>query len=147
MANLPLNRQDVEKCLPHKAAMVLLEKVRHCNSDTLECETTTHLQEDHPLRIEGQLSIFTGIEYAAQAMALHSFLNADYEGKAKTGFVAVTSRVKPYFDFLDQVQDTLNISVALVDASGGGSLYEFCISYGADKAAVLDGKLLVMLSD
>lgn len=147
MANMPANKQEVASCLPHKGPMVLLENVLHCTEEGLECETRTHLQVEHPLSIEGQLSIFVGVEYAAQAMALHKSLNAVGDGKVRSGFVAVTSNVTPYLDFLNQASGALNVVVNMLDSSGGGSLYEFRITHSQEKLPVLEGKLLVMLSE
>lgn len=147
MTNIPVNKQEVARCLPHEGPMVLLERVLQCTEESLECETSTHLQPEHPLSIEGQLSVFAGVEYAAQAMALHKCLNAESDGKVRSGFVAVTSNLMPHLVVLNQASGTLNVAVNMLDSSGGGSLYEFHISHGQKKLPVLDGRLLVMLSD
>ena len=69
-----LDRGWIEKHIPHQGRMCLLDEVIEWNAQHIRCRTATHRAPDNPLRSHGRLGIACGIEYAAQAMALHGAL-------------------------------------------------------------------------
>ncbi len=69
-----LNRAWIEARIPHQGRMCLLDEVVECNAQYIRCATATHRAPDNPLRSHGRLGSAAGIEYAAQAMALHGAL-------------------------------------------------------------------------
>jgi predicted hotdog family 3-hydroxylacyl-ACP dehydratase len=81
-----LNRAWIEARIPHQGRMCLLDEVIDWNAQHIRCVTATHRAPDNPLRSHGQLGIASGIEYAAQAMALHGAL----AGGAATGTTVAT---------------------------------------------------------
>jgi predicted hotdog family 3-hydroxylacyl-ACP dehydratase len=56
--------------------MCLLDRVVHWDSQRIHCRASSHRSADNPLRSRDQLSAACGIEYAAQAMAVHGALQA-----------------------------------------------------------------------
>jgi predicted hotdog family 3-hydroxylacyl-ACP dehydratase len=71
---MPLNRAWIEARIPHQGRMCLLDEVLDWNAQHIRCRTATHRALDNPLRSHGRLGTACGIEYAAQAMALHGAL-------------------------------------------------------------------------
>jgi predicted hotdog family 3-hydroxylacyl-ACP dehydratase len=71
---MSLNRAWIEARIPHQGRMCLLDEVIDWNAQHIRCRTATHRAPDNPLRAHGRLGIACGIEYAAQAMALHGAL-------------------------------------------------------------------------
>ena len=71
---MPLNRAWIEARIPHQGRMCLLDEVIEWNAQRIRCRTATHRAPDNPLRSHDRLGIACGIEYAAQAMALHGAL-------------------------------------------------------------------------
>jgi predicted hotdog family 3-hydroxylacyl-ACP dehydratase len=69
-----LNRAWIEARIPHQGRMCLLDEVLDWNAQHIRCRTATHRAPDNPLRSHDRLGIACGIEYAAQAMALHGAL-------------------------------------------------------------------------
>jgi predicted hotdog family 3-hydroxylacyl-ACP dehydratase len=69
-----LNRAWIEARIPHQGRMCLLDEVLDWDAQHILCRTATHRAPDNPLRSHDRLSIACGIEYAAQAMALHGAL-------------------------------------------------------------------------
>jgi predicted hotdog family 3-hydroxylacyl-ACP dehydratase len=69
-----LNRAWIEARIPHQGRMCLLDEVLDWDAQHIRCRTTTHRAPDNPLRSHDRLGIACGIEYAAQAMALHGAL-------------------------------------------------------------------------
>ena len=66
----------ISTLIPHQGRMCLLDAVLDCSAERITCTATSHTAADHPLRGANGLPAPVGIEYAAQAMALHGALNA-----------------------------------------------------------------------
>ena len=66
-----LNRPDIARLIPHAGRMVLLDGVLDWTAETLRARACSHRAPDNPLRRAGRLSVIAGIEYAAQATAIH----------------------------------------------------------------------------
>src|ERR1700679_4346194 len=69
-----MNRAWIETRIPHQGRMCLLDQVLAWDAHHIRCRTSTHRALDNPLRSHDRLGIASGIEYAAQAMALHGAL-------------------------------------------------------------------------
>jgi predicted hotdog family 3-hydroxylacyl-ACP dehydratase len=69
-----LDRSWIERNIPHHGRMCLLDEVLEWDAQHIRCRSGTHRQPDHPLRSQGRLGAACGIEYAAQAMAVHGAL-------------------------------------------------------------------------
>ncbi len=69
-----LDRAWIERHIPHHGRMCLLDEVIEWNAEHIRCRSGTHRMADHPLRSHGRLGSACGIEYAAQAMAVHGAL-------------------------------------------------------------------------
>lgn len=137
---------DIAPLLPHAAPMILIESPIESAENYLMCRTDSHLLANHPLRIEGILNIFSGIEYAAQAMALHARLSGapGQEGEQPPrGFVATASKVKAFAARLDQYPHPLLVRVDRIASSRDSSLYSFIIK--ADEILLLEGQLMAVI--
>ena len=73
---MPLDRHWIEQHIPHKGRMCLLDEVLSWDATRIRCRSATHRTADNPLRAHGRLGAACGIEYAAQAMAVHGALVA-----------------------------------------------------------------------
>ena len=73
---MPLDRDWIEQHIPHKGRMCLLDEVLSWDALRIRCRSGTHRAADNPLRAHGRLGVACGIEYAAQAMAVHGALCA-----------------------------------------------------------------------
>lgn len=144
---------EVAELLPHDGAMVLLDSVEKWSEAEIVCSSSSHTKSDNPLRVNGVLSVYAGVEYAAQAMAAHNALNArDVEvggeaespaQKPRQGVVAVASKIEASVLCLDEDPSPMVILVKSLDGTGDSSLYQFEIRQG-DELRVA-GRLLVML--
>ena len=98
-----LNRDEIEKLLPHGAAMVMLDMVRSCADASIVCPTRNHHNPNHPLRVDGRLSVLVGIEFAAQAMALHEALTRGRgAATARSGRLVALRGVEVLAETLDE---------------------------------------------
>ena len=89
-----LDRAGIAQRIPHSGSMCLLERLESWDADAIHCSTTTHAQDDNPLRTESGLLAPNAIEYAAQAMALHGGLLAAEGSTPSAGFLASARNVK-----------------------------------------------------
>jgi predicted hotdog family 3-hydroxylacyl-ACP dehydratase len=148
----PLGYAEIAPLLPHAAPMVLLDRVDSWDAQTIRCSAQSHLALDNPLRQDGILSIYTGVEYAAQAQALHARLTAPSgDGALRKGFVAVASKVEaPMSDLdkqvvdLDEIAAPLDIELTQLAVNDASSLYRFSLS--AAGQLLLQGELLAVLA-
>lgn len=148
----PLEYTVIARLLPHTAPMVLLERVDGWDLQTIRCSARSHLAPDNPLRQDGILSIYAGVEYAAQAQALHARLTATPgDGAPRKGFIAVASKLeaqmldlnKPVSD-LDEIAAPLQIELTQLAVNDASSLYRFSLS--AAGQLLLQGELLAVLA-
>jgi predicted hotdog family 3-hydroxylacyl-ACP dehydratase len=150
-----LNRTWIEARIPHQGRMCLLDEVLDWNAQHIRCRTATHRAHDNPLRAHGRLGIACGIEYAAQAMALHGAL-AGGAGSAANGTVdAITGRssrvgllagvrdVRFLALRLDDIESDLICEVTHLAGDSLTALYEFVLR-DRDRS-LLSGRAAVIL--
>jgi predicted hotdog family 3-hydroxylacyl-ACP dehydratase len=99
---------------------------------------------DNPLRRHGQLSSITGIEYAAQAMALHAALCSDTGAPPRHGYLAAVRDTLCMTAVLDEYNSPLIVSAELVFGDSSRVIYSFSIK--CDGAALVSGRAAVALS-
>lgn len=146
---LPIAHSDIRRVLPHAGAMCLLDSVRAWDEQSISCVTRSHRSPSNPLRGLGGLASANGIEYAAQAMALHAALvgGADVAtapDKPAHGVLASVRSVRLRVPFLDVFDDDLLVSARLLSGDPMTALYEFSVHAGA--AELLTGRASVMFN-
>lgn len=135
------DRAWIERHIPHQGAMCLLDEIIAWDDALVTCRTATHCRLDNPLRARGGLPAVCGIEYAAQAVALHGAL---VSGRPSTrGYLASVRGVTLEVERLDDQGATLTINARLLGADEGSMLYRFDLTSGA--RSLLSGRLAVVL--
>lgn len=128
--------------IPHQGAMCLLHAVQSWHADRLHCNALSHNAFDNPLRARGQLAAACGIEYAAQAMAVHGALIADGTPQ-RQGFLASVRGVTLHVARLDDIADEISIEVARFSGDDNTILYDFFIK--SDCKMLLEGRAAVFM--
>jgi predicted hotdog family 3-hydroxylacyl-ACP dehydratase len=141
-AALPFTRSDFEHLIPHSGEMCLLARVVACDDATIRCEADNHADPANPLRNVRGLPASAGIEYAAQAMALHAALQRGGDGPIQSGAIAVLSNVEWTVDLLDAVEGPLCVEATLLAGTGGGRQYSFAVG-PREAAPVITGTVVV----
>ena len=128
-----LNRIAIAALIPHQGAMCLLEEVLSRDDDHIVCRAVSHRDGAHPLREGGVLHAVCGIEYAAQAMAVHGALLGRRGGSSpvRGGMLAAARDVVLSVDRLDDIAEDLVVSARKLLAEGEWLLYEFTLHAGA----------------
>jgi predicted hotdog family 3-hydroxylacyl-ACP dehydratase len=142
-----MNRHWIAARIPHQGRMCLLDEVIGYDVSGIRCRTGTHRLADNPLRSHGRLGIACGIEYAAQAMALHGALAPGKQvrdGAApRAGLLASVRNVRPSVLRLDDIESDLICEAVRVAGDGLTALYEFELRDDARK--LLSGRASVVL--
>lgn len=132
---------DIASLIPHDAPMVLLDSITHWDEGYILCRALSHTRADNPLRDAGRLSIFAGVEYAAQAMAAHASLRSTGE-PAQRGIIATASKLAPKCQWLDEYSEPLWVRVQLLASTANSSMCQFQITSGATE--LLSGQLTAL---
>lgn len=141
-----LEREEIAALIPHEGAMCLLDAVISTDDDSIVCRAVGHRDAAHPLRDCGILPAICGIEYAAQAMAIHGALVDKAAGSAlgRRGMLAAVRSVVLNVERLDDIADDLIVSARKLVAENGRLLYEFALHAGGRELA--RGRAAVVLS-
>lgn len=135
-----MDRHQIRALIPHAGAMCLLNCVLNWNPEAIVCQAVNRNNHDHPLRRRGRLGVACGIEYAAQAMALHGALN-DPGVPQRSGVLASVRDTHCHAAALDE--GTLTIEARLLHSEGPRVIYAFTVS-GTEKI-LLEGRAAVVL--
>lgn len=118
-----LGRDAIAERIPHAGRMVLLDHVIEWDARSIACGTRTHLDSHNPLREPDGLPVWAGLEYAAQAAALHGALVGD--DTPRRGYLALARDVQPACEHLDGIEGELVVRATLVHADPAGAIYHF----------------------
>jgi len=147
-----MNRAWIEARIPHQGRMCLLDQVLAWDAHHIRCSTATHRALDNPLRSHERLGIASGIEYAAQAMALHGALHGALTGAtsganagaaSRVGLLASVRNVRLHVLRLDDIEADLLCEVTHLAGDNFTALYEFALR-DADRS-LLSGRASVVL--
>lgn len=152
---MPLDRQWIEQHIPHKGRMCLLDEVLSWDAAHIRCRSNTHRSTDNPLRAHGRLGAACGIEYAAQAMAVHGALIAASDPLERTvstdvrgsigpsvGYLASVRNVALQVSRLDDLETELIAAAERVTGDGRTVLYEFTVS--SSERVLLSGRASIV---
>jgi len=109
MPQIALDRAGIAERIPHHGDMCLLDAVIEWDEDAIVCLSDRHRATDNPLRADERLGAATGVEFAAQAMAVHGALLADQASAPKKGYITRVQRVQLFVSKLDDVNGPLTI--------------------------------------
>ncbi|MGH8180225.1 MAG: 3-hydroxylacyl-ACP dehydratase [Steroidobacteraceae bacterium] len=111
--------------------MCLLDEVLSWDTVRIRCRATSHRLADNPLRAYGRLGAACGIEYAAQAMAVHGAIMAHDSGTpARAGLLASVRNLVLRVTRLDDLDADLIASAERLAGDESGTLYDFTVSSG-----------------
>ena len=136
---------DPAQLLPHGEPMVLISSIADWDDTKITCLADSHRDKNNPLRQDGVLSIYAGIEYAAQAMAIHAHLTAPAALTAapRKGYLAAAAKLSAAQQNLDHFAQRLTITVEKIAANDNSSLYHFAIA--AATQPLLSGQLTAVM--
>lgn len=145
-----LQHDDIACRIPHQGSMSLLDSVTTWDAQHIVCQASSHRAPDNPLRAHGRLGAACGIEYAAQAMAVHGTLvaqalageNAEHT-PPRAGYLASVRSVTLSVERLDTITGPLTIRADRLTGDDNTILYSFSLQAGDQN--LLAGRAVVVL--
>ncbi|OYV40566.1 MAG: 3-hydroxylacyl-ACP dehydratase [Thiomonas sp. 20-64-5] len=129
--------------IPHQGRMCLLDRVLAWDAQHIVCNASSHRNTDHPLRQFDRLGAACGIEYAAQAMAVHGALVASRDEPPRPGMLVSVRAVQLHATRLDDIDADLAVHAERLSGDARMLLYQFRVR-AADRL-LLDGRASVLL--
>lgn len=123
--------------------MCLLDAVLDWDDTRITCRATSHADPDNPLRADGRLGAANGIEYAAQAMAVHGALLAGDDGAPRQGYLTSVRGVTLHVARLDDLAGALQIAAERLSGDTNHILYQFSVNHAG--RCLLEGRAAVVL--
>ncbi|MDI9652868.1 hotdog family protein [Burkholderia cenocepacia] len=139
----PLDHAWIAAHIPHAGTMCVLDSVDAWDTERIRCTATSHRDPHNPLRAHGRLASVCGIEYAAQAMAVHGALLGAHEARPRAGYLASVRNVDAFVDRLDTFEQPLTVDAERMSGDGRSVLYGFALRCG--ERVLLSGRAAVML--
>ena len=139
-----LDHAWIAQHIPHQGNMCLLDYVQSWDTQSIQCSASSHRAADNPLRAFERLGTACGIEYAAQAMAVHGALLAPADGpRVKIGYLVSVRSTQLYVPRLDNIDANLLVEATCIARSDNDVLYQFSVT--ALGRLLLDGRAAVVL--
>jgi predicted hotdog family 3-hydroxylacyl-ACP dehydratase len=125
--------------------MCLLDCVEAWDRQRIRCRASSHRAANNPLRAFGRLGAACGIEYAAQAMAVHGALLAPPDStSARVGYLVSVRGTRLHVPRLDDIAADLLVEATCITHSENNILYQFSVS--AARRLLLEGRAAVVLN-
>ena len=138
-----LDRAQIAALIPHAGSMCLLDGVISWDAASIRCVSAQHRAPDNPLCRADGLAAVCGIEFAAQAMAVHGRLASGATGRPRAGYLASVRDLACREDRLDHLPDGLIVDAELLMGDEQRVLYRFVLlSAGRE---ILSGRAAVIL--
>jgi predicted hotdog family 3-hydroxylacyl-ACP dehydratase len=138
-----ITKEGIVGMIPHAGDMCLLDGVLNWDAEVIRCISASHHSARNPLRVKGRLSAINGIEYAAQAMAVHGALANKAGAAPRAGYLASIRNVVCHCRDLDEHAGALTIDARQLYGDGNRVLYEFTLHAGDTE--LLRGQAAVVL--
>lgn len=138
-----IDRARIATLIPHAGTMCLLDQVVEWDARSIRCRAISHRDPANPLALEGRLGAACGVEYAAQAMALHGGLTGAVDGRPTAGYLASLRALVLRVDRLDDLAGDLVIEADRLAGEASSVSYQFSLSHAG--ALLLSGRAAVIL--
>ena len=152
------SREEISIYLPHKGTMMLIDKIESFTENEIIAKSINHLDINHPLLKENRLGLAIGIEYAAQASAIHSRINAEVNiqnidkhlpnvqtslAPIIPGKLVSVREINCFSKYLNIPKTSLIISAKQEQVSAQALIYSFLVANENQK--LISGRLMIHL--
>ena len=141
---LIIDKAALCRLIPHHGTMCLLDRVEQWDDTSITCLTASHRDATNPLRRDNQIEAVCGLEYAAQAMAVHvGLLEQGKERRLAMGYLGAVKNLTLRATRLDDVKGDLTVQATRLVGEVGSFIYAFRVS--AERQGLLDGRASIFL--
>ena len=134
---------EIQALIPHSGDMCLLAGVTQWDATHISCTAHSHRNPDNPLAHHGRLHALSGIEFAAQAMAVHGGLTGLVGRRPRAGLLVSVRDAVARVQYLSDFAQDLQIEAEQLMAGDNGVTYSFSIHAGDRE--LLAGRATVVL--
>ena len=141
-----LNKTAIAELIPHADEIVLLDSCILSSAEGLTCISNSHTDKNNPLRNANGLSATSGVEYAAQAIAVHAALqNNKNTGQ---GLLVACKNIICRLRYLDTIATEIQIQVEHIGGSVelGVLQYKFHINASGKVQKLISGELSIAIT-
>lgn len=138
-----LDHAAIAARIPHQGTMCLLDAVLDWSATAISCRAVSHTDPANPLRAADRLGAANGIEYAAQAMAVHGALLAPAGAPPRQGYLTSVRSVTLQVARLDDLPGELEVTAERLSGDSNHILYQFAVSHAG--RCLLEGRAAVVL--
>jgi predicted hotdog family 3-hydroxylacyl-ACP dehydratase len=138
-----IDKARIRQLIPHAGPMCLLDAALSWDSERIRCTAGSHRDPANPMRRDGKLRAACGIEYAAQAMALHGALTIQEGKKSRAGVLASVRDLVLHAAYLHDRDNDLVIDVQRLLSDESRVIYQFSLSDG--ETELVSGRAAVVL--
>jgi predicted hotdog family 3-hydroxylacyl-ACP dehydratase len=139
-----ISKSALSRLIPHHGAMCLLDAVERWDGTSILCTTASHRDATNPLRRDNQLAAICGLEYAAQAMAVHvGLLQQGQERRLAVGYLGAVKNLMLRAARLDDVKGDLTVHATRLVGEADSFIYTFRVS--AERQELLGGRASIFL--
>jgi predicted hotdog family 3-hydroxylacyl-ACP dehydratase len=136
-----LNHDELCRLIPHHGTMCLLDGVIEWNENEIQCQATSQSAPNNPLQSNGAVGAINGVEYAAQAMAVHGALLAQDSAKPDVAYLAAVRGVQLHCDTLHE-EAVLTLHCQRLGGDSNGFIYAFRVL--GESSLLLEGRATVI---
>ena len=141
---MQLNKKEIEALIPHNGAMSLLNEVLKWDEDHIVCLANSHRSKHNPLSNENVVSSVCGVEYAAQAMAVHGALSTGGpDEEPRPGYLASIKNLDLLVSSLDDIESDLVIEAELLMRDKEFLVYQFRVL--SEDLNLLSGRAIISI--
>lgn len=141
---LRIEKAALCRLIPHHGTMCLLDTVEQWDDTSIICTTASHRHATNPLRRDNQLEAICGLEYAAQAMAVHvGLLEQGKDRRLTVGYLGAAKSLVLRATRLDDVKGDLTVQATRLVGEVGSFIYAFRVS--VERQGLLDGRASIFL--
>jgi predicted hotdog family 3-hydroxylacyl-ACP dehydratase len=98
-----IGHNEIAALIPHSGTMCLIDRVTRWDAASICCRAVSHRDPGNPMLVDGRLGAICGVEYAAQAMAIHGCLAGTIGARPKLGYLASVRELVCAVDRLDDL--------------------------------------------
>lgn len=138
-----IGQAEIRALIPHAGDMCLLAGVTRWDATRISCVAQSHRNTNNPLAHRGKVRALCGIEFAAQAMAVHGGLTGLVGRRPRAGLLVSVRDVVAQVEYLSDYREDLQIEAEQLMAEQSSVCYGFTLHAG--ETELLRGRATVVL--
>ena len=138
-----IGQTEIQAMIPHAGDMCLLDSVTRWDATRISCIAQSHRNPNNPLARNGKVGALCGIEFAAQAMAVHGGLTGLVDQRPRAGLLVSVRDAEAWVEYLSDYREDLQIDAEQLMAEENSVCYSFTLYAGENE--LLRGRATVVL--